>query len=295
MAIPIYRHLNELHEATGSSLRTENDVFHCFRMSDLKMDVSSLPAFRSDFFTLALSYGSKNFTVTINGIEHTNLKYFLICIPPGQISSFRKEGNWEGFCTFFKAEFVQFQSEVNFLESYPFFDIKQINIFPVTEEQYKNFSLNYLQILEEQQYSPAYHVEIIRSLFLAVLWQVRRIFETTAAKNTAESAGFIIASKFQYLVNENFVHKVLVEQYAELLNISANHLTQTIKKTTGKTAKSIISQRRAEEAKYLLRYANEDIASISHYLGFSEPAHFNNFFKRETGFTPLSFRKFSKQ
>jgi AraC-like DNA-binding protein len=40
----------------------------------------------------------------------------------------------------------------------------------------------------------------------------------------------------------------------------------------------------------LLKHTNWNIAEISYSLGFEEPAHFNNFFKKQTNKTPSSFR-----
>lgn len=289
--IPIYHELNDMHIAVGSALRSSNPVFHCFDMSEMNNTLHSLSSYRTGFFTLALSFGSDDFNITINDTQFTNLKHFLICVAPGQISGFQKTGAWSGFCTFFKAEFVQHKNEINFLEDFPFFNLREINIFPVTDEQFKFLSQNFRQILHEQLTASPFHTKVIANVFQAVLWQVRRIYENAGEKRCSDKAGMIIASKFQYLVNQLFISKVFVEQYADMLNISPNHLSQTIKEVTGKTAKNIISQRRVEEAKYLLKYTNNDIATISHHLQFSEPTHFNKFFKKECGNTPLSYRK----
>jgi AraC-like DNA-binding protein len=288
--IPVYRELSEIHEATGSLLRVTNPAFHCFNMGDISREMRSLRPYRCDFFTLALSFGSRNFSININDHSFNDLEKFLICVAPGQVSSFKKEGEWAGFCTFFKAEFMQYKSGLNFLDDYPFFNIQETNLFPVTAEQFNSLSLHYRQILEEQQKGEAYHAEVIRCSFQAILWQVRRTYESVKVKQVSDKAAIVIASKFQYLVNQFFTSRIFVEEYAEMLSISPNHLTQTIKEATGKTAKSIISQRRAEEAKYLLKYTHEDISTISYHLHFSEPTHFNKFFKKASGYTPLNYR-----
>jgi len=289
-SIPIYHDINQLHAVTGSLLRTGNDMFHCFDMSDINDGMRSLPPYRTDFFSLALSFGSQNFDISINENSFGNLERNLVCVAPGQITSYHKQGAWAGFCTFFKAEFMQYKTGLNFLDDYPFFNIHETNVFPVDEYQRESLSAYYRQILLEQHNREAYHSDIIRASFQAVLWQVRRIYEAGKEKEASDKAALVIASKFQYLVNQFFTDIVFVEQYAEMLNITANHLTQTIKSATGKTAKSIITQRRLEEAKFLLKHTQEDIASIAHHLHFSEPTHFSKFFKKESGCTPLEFR-----
>ncbi|WP_419788699.1 helix-turn-helix domain-containing protein [Mucilaginibacter sp. SP1R1] len=52
----------------------------------------------------------------------------------------------------------------------------------------------------------------------------------------------------------------------------------------------IISQRVIQEAKILLKQTNWSVSEIAYTLGFDDLAHFSNFFKKQTCFTPLSFR-----
>lgn len=60
---------------------------------------------------------------------------------------------------------------------------------------------------------------------------------------------------------------------------------------TGKGAKSVITDRIALEAKRLLVHTNRPIYLLAEGLGFEEATNFAKFFKRETGFTPIDFRK----
>lgn len=293
--IPVYKEINEVHEITGSPLRTNNELFHCFNMADANdLKVNSLPPYRTGFFSLSLSFGSEKFRMTVNDVVFNDLGRFIICIAPDQISDFQKDGDWFGFCTFFKSEFMHYKSEINFLEDFPFFNIDETNLFPVNEDQFASLSLNYQQILAEQKANSAYHNEIIRASFQAILWQIRRIYEDIKPKKKIETASVVIASKFQFLVNKNFIHNTSVEDYAEMLNVTPNHLSQTIKKARGRTAKSIITQRRFEESKFLLKHTNNQIAEICYHLNFLEPTHFNKFFKKESGYTPVEFRKIVK-
>ena len=40
----------------------------------------------------------------------------------------------------------------------------------------------------------------------------------------------------------------------------------------------------------LLRHTDWDVAQIAYGLGFEYPAYFNNFFKKQTGLTPVGAR-----
>lgn len=81
-----------------------------------------------------------------------------------------------------------------------------------------------------------------------------------------------------------------MEEYAEMLFVTPNHLSQTIKSTSGKNALSYINERITSEAKSLISYTELSIAEIAYKLDFSDPANFGKFFKKQTGLTPLEFR-----
>jgi AraC family transcriptional regulator, transcriptional activator of pobA len=292
--IPLYREINDLHKLTGSKLRTGNPEFHCFDMSNANdLEVTALPPHRADFYTLALNFGTQNLDYTLNDKTFNHPDSFILCVAPGQVAKWEKNGDWFGYCNFFKNGFLNFNSEINFLQQYPFFNINETNLLPVNEEHFKVLSVYFQQILSEQEISSAFSIEIIRSAFQAALWQVRRIYEEVKKITPLQKANGIITSQFQYMVNEHFLTKISVEEYAQLLNISANHLSQTIKETTGNTAKSFITKRRLEEAKYLLLYTTDTVAEIAFHLNFSEPTHFTKFFKKETGKTPQDFKSLS--
>jgi AraC-like DNA-binding protein len=78
--------------------------------------------------------------------------------------------------------------------------------------------------------------------------------------------------------------------YAAQLSVHVNHLNRAIRETTGKTTTVVIAERLVSEAKSLLKHTDWNISEIGYCLGFEEPAHFNNFFKKQTQFTPLRYR-----
>ncbi|OOQ61793.1 helix-turn-helix domain-containing protein [Mucilaginibacter pedocola] len=80
------------------------------------------------------------------------------------------------------------------------------------------------------------------------------------------------------------------KDFADQLSVHVNHLNRAIRHTTGKTTTEHIMDRLVSEAKALLRHTNWNVSEISYCLGFEEPAHFNNFFKKQTAVTPSAFR-----
>ncbi len=293
--IPIFKEINDLHKMTGSTLRTSNHLFHCFDMANANsLSITETKPHRANLYTLALNFGTQKLNYSLNKIKFIEPENFILCVAPGHVAKWEKKGDWFGYCTFFKSEFLHFNSEVNFLQQYPFFNINETNLLSINEDNFSTLSVYFQQVIQEQKTNSKFSEEIIRSVFQAILWQVRRIYEESKKITAAQKAGALIAAQFQYQVNEYFLDKIAVEEYAQLLNITPNHLSQTIKEVTGKSAKDAISERRLNEAKYLLAYTNHNIAEIAYYLRFSESTHFIKFFKKLAHITPRQYRLMAK-
>jgi AraC family transcriptional activator of pobA len=82
------------------------------------------------------------------------------------------------------------------------------------------------------------------------------------------------------------------KDFASTLALHINYLNRAIKGTTGKTTTDLIAERVALEARSLLKHTDWNVSEIAYCLGFEEPAHFNNFFKKQTQTTPSAFRGF---
>jgi AraC family transcriptional activator of pobA len=67
-------------------------------------------------------------------------------------------------------------------------------------------------------------------------------------------------------------------------------LNRALKEIAEKTTTEIIAERILQEAKILLRQSSWNVSEIAYALGFKEPTHFNNFFKKHTKISPLKFR-----
>jgi len=89
--------------------------------------------------------------------------------------------------------------------------------------------------------------------------------------------------------NQRFAFRS-ASDFANQLSIHVNHLNRALKETTQKTTSAIIAERLAQEAKMLLKHTNWNVSEIAYCLGFEEPTHFNNFFKKNMQQTPTQFR-----
>jgi len=74
--------------------------------------------------------------------------------------------------------------------------------------------------------------------------------------------------------------------FASQLNVHVNHLNRAVKETSDKTTSQIIPERILQEAKLLLKHSPWNVSGIAYALGFTESAHFNNFFKKHMQLGP---------
>jgi AraC-like DNA-binding protein len=97
-------------------------------------------------------------------------------------------------------------------------------------------------------------------------------------------------TKFRRLLDGQFLEHREVAWYARALSCSPKTLSRAALAVTGRSAKALISDRVALEAKRLLIHTRQPIQAIAEALGFDEPTNFVKFFRREVGPTPTAFR-----
>lgn len=78
--------------------------------------------------------------------------------------------------------------------------------------------------------------------------------------------------------------------FAKKLGVHVNHLNHAVKTTTGKATSIHIAGRIITEAKALLLHTDWPVSGIAYSLGFAYPTYFYNFFKKNTGYSPLKIR-----
>ena len=82
-----------------------------------------------------------------------------------------------------------------------------------------------------------------------------------------------------------------VNQLAAEMNMSANYMSDLLRKQTGKSAQELIHQQLIEKAKYRLLNSDDSVATIAYQLGFEYPQYFSRIFKKKTSMTPQELRK----
>ncbi|GAA2140562.1 AraC family transcriptional regulator [Streptomyces synnematoformans] len=105
-----------------------------------------------------------------------------------------------------------------------------------------------------------------------------------------------IARRFDRLLAEPgpAVAGLSVRGCAASVGVSVGYLNEAVKRATGLTPGHLIRQAQAREAKRLLAATDLTVRQVARLAGFSDPAYFSRFFRRETGSSPGDFRRGSR-
>ncbi|MDR1194369.1 MAG: PocR ligand-binding domain-containing protein [Peptococcaceae bacterium] len=96
-------------------------------------------------------------------------------------------------------------------------------------------------------------------------------------------------------IYENKGEAVNQTQMAELCHISASYFSRLFSKEIGEGFSSFLAGQKVEWSKRLLEQTELTVAQISDELGFNDPGHFINTFKRRENITPGVYRKYVKK
>jgi AraC-like DNA-binding protein len=290
--IPYYREINDFLKSIPSDYRSSNPNLYCLRLKENEGSISNYkPPFRKDFYFVALVSNAGKTKITYDNTNVTRLNSFLVFQSPGLLYSFYRDNSANGYLVYFKKECFSF-FKPDFEKEFPFFNILHTNFFKLNQAKFQEFSPHFEEVFAAYENAPDNQHKVASIKLLALLYQLK---EFSNAFNQWE-AGFstpqqVLLQKYIQLINNFYIEKRTIEDYAEMLNVTPNHLSQSIKSASAKNALSYISERLLTEAKSLIQFTDLDIAEIAWKLNFSDPANFGKFFKKHTDQTPLEFRK----
>lgn len=192
----------------------------------------------------------------------------------------------------FNEQFIEGLLPLNSIQKqFPFLDYAGIPFFQLTETQANEIEDLFFKIdAEIKQRKTALKQSIQLYINLILIAANRSYIEQGLSKKLDISKDNTLLTRFKKLVSQFFITKRQVAEYAHLLTVTPNHLNKIIKEQTGKTASDFINAMLLMEAKALLKHTELSISEIAYQLDFTDPSHFNKFFKKGTEHTPLNYR-----
>jgi AraC-like DNA-binding protein len=276
------------------NLDKEMGHFNVFKLEDfLPRYAREIPYSRKDFFKISLIIGKNraNYADKTIEIEKQAILFANPHIPYNW--EYLEEEQSGYFCVFTEAFFSQFGK----IKDYPVFKPGGNPIFFLNDEDLVKVKGIFLRIMDEIRTDYLYKYDLIRALVIELIHTAQKMQPATVVQSN-QNAHTRISSIFLELLERQFPIESLNQQvsfrapvdYANQLSLHVNYLNRVIKETTGKTTSQVIGERIAQEAKTLLKHSDWNIAEIGYSLGFDEPPHFINFFKKYTQVSPKSFR-----
>ncbi len=124
------------------------------------------------------------------------------------------------------------------------------------------------------------------TLVLLSLWRIARTDLVVLGR-----APQGLSERFVLLAGQRARDHWTVERYASELRVSRDRLGSAVKRTTGLSPQAYLHRLLIREAMELLANTGMPVSQVAFRLGFSDPAYFTRFFRRQAEQTPAAFRK----
>lgn len=216
----------------------------------------------------------------------------LYFISPGQVHFGQYTQPMEGYVLVFMDDFFlypgSFTSSIH--EMSFFHTVGQKPVLHLNPSEASRIKAMISAIEQEYSTDAPDRIPVLRAHLYILMVNIQRLYTGKyPGKNSAPGSSFV--RKFKHFVSTHCVQKMALETYAAKLNVSAGHLSNTIKRLTGQSPGHIIRQEIALEAKRLLAHTDLTAAEVGYRLNFEDPSYFGRFFKRATGLSPTAFRE----
>jgi len=212
---------------------------------------------------------------------------------PGQVFSiYDQSEDFFAYYLLFTDEFIADSLLLKTMkEQFPFLNYSGVQSFQLDQEEAREIENFIMKINEEIKNKRDDIVQVIQLYIQLILIKANRNYQRQfSASHDKVTSGNTLFIKFIKLVNQHFLTLRKVAEYARMLHVTSDYLNRIIKFHSQKTAHELIDEMILMEAKAFLRHTELSIAEIAYRLEFSDPSHFNKFFKKLVDCTPLQYR-----
>lgn len=169
--------------------------------------------------------------------------------------------------------------------------IKQNPVFHLSERGMAMVEYNFIQFRRRLAEPHLFQTDILGKqlqIFLLDLWEIFR----SAIENVhnADNSTSLLFTRFMNMLPSYSKTEREVAFYADKLCVSAKHLSEMVKKSSGHPASYWINGYSMQEIYSLLKRPDLTLAEIANLMNFYNPAHFTRFVKKQTGKSPSELR-----
>ncbi|HAA16486.1 MAG TPA: AraC family transcriptional regulator [Cytophagales bacterium] len=292
-----YNRLQELYQDLGMPIGQDAE-FTIHSLLDIHDTASyKSPVFRANYYSFVfIKQGEGNYTTDHQTFEYVDRTVYFT--NPGHLKAFEFYHLEDAYLVTLSEEFLKNNVHQDIFEEFPFLLAETIPPQTFDESGFAEIELLYQQILKEDQGQSGHKYRIIGSLFVVILLKLKEQFWSDYHPLKEGDRSSLIVKNFKRLLEQHYRElaegqiqtQFKAKDYAEVLHLNPSYFSTVIKSKTGSSVSQWISDKTLNQAKALLLHSSASIKEIGFQLGFSETAHFSNFFKKHTGITPTAFR-----
>lgn len=242
--------------------------------------------FRTFNYGIGITYSGASGLFRIGSTDYTVSAGCLITIGPGIVSQWMSDYSAVHDTIYFNEDIFINAISVPSLRSLPFFSPGGNHVIKLNNEQ-KNKIKSIFKLIREFINDKGVITGLVYSLLMFIN-KCHNIQEKKADSLISNKEK--IARTFRSLLAKHFSEQKDVSFYASKLNITPKYLSEVLLSVLGKSAKILIDEYIAMEAKSLLRQTNMSVQEICYWLGYDDASYFTKAFKKWESITPLSYR-----
>ncbi|MGA9649229.1 helix-turn-helix domain-containing protein [Pedobacter sp.] len=242
------------------------------------------------FLTIALNNGPQQH-VTIDGISYEFPANTILPLMVNQTFTFTNPEQiiaWQYNRNFYCI--VDHDREVSCV-GFLFYGSTETMFIALHDQQQKKINLLIEVFIDEFGDKDTIQRDMLQMLLKRLIIIITRLAKQQYIKDPLLNEDKLdIVRKFNLMVENNYRMQHTVQFYANQLNRSPKTLANTFALYNHKLPLMAIQDRIILEAKRLLMYTDKSSKEISYVLGYGDAAYFSNFFKKQVGTSPSSFR-----
>ncbi|MBP2831847.1 helix-turn-helix transcriptional regulator [Aquimarina sp. U1-2] len=270
-------------------------------IKEFSKTIAQLPqTYVQDFYVIYVLNSGRLSKITQNKRVHFETNTVGISLP-GQMKSWKTIDNPHGYLiAFSKAYLSSLKYRKNMLLEFPFLLQGQY----VDSRLSMDSDISFFQLMQKAnanfETKDSISYELIRVEVLEILLHLKRhiskqtsMLSFISAHNSTLTHQFFehLEDHFVSGIKANYVTNKSVHDFANALNVHQKVLCNQVKKSTGKSPKTIILDRYILAAQCKLVHTSMPISEIGYVLGYSNPSYFSRFFKKNTGVSPQEYRE----
>lgn len=216
---------------------------------------------------------------------------FVLLLPPHCVHGFNYEVDTDGWVLTIEATYLR-QINTRLSEFSQLWAQPQAVPLDRDSEAATEFHRTLGRLEREVESKAVGHVVAAEVLLTSLcLMLVRCSGQHDTDKSGATRNEMRLVDRFRELIDRHYRQDWQVQDYASVLGVSLAQLRAACVAATGQHPIKMVHACIITEAKRNLIFGEMSVEQIAYWLGFSDPAYFTRFFKKEAGRTPSEFRK----